>query len=177
MFVATTDGIYKDNIGWRAISMVEIVLTSTSRILQTGGLYALLSLIAEVAASAGVWRGTPTDWSGPPLQFWAFEAVRLQYWIVAMLITAGALSLTWLAIAQIVSERVVLAAAMGLMLLAEIGTSIWFWNHLTVNETLYLGWPKATYLRDHLLCWAVTVLLAAALRRLLTRGRPAMSPS
>jgi hypothetical protein len=41
----------------------------------------LVLAVSEVLGSVGVWHGTPTDWSGPPLHFWNYEFWRLAYWI------------------------------------------------------------------------------------------------
>jgi hypothetical protein len=133
-----------------------------------------IALVAEVLASLAVWSGTPTDWSGEPLHFWAFETLRLRYWCVFGLLVAG----LW--VAGYMSRRrrsaVVIVLILGAIcsLGAEVVTSICFWKALTSTQTMYLGWPVLKqYVVEHLISWIVVWVLGLASWYLYVRRRRA----
>jgi hypothetical protein len=124
----------------------------------------LLLLAAEVSASFLVWSGTPTDWIGEPLHFWRFEISRLQYWALFFSLSALLWIIGWYGL-----HRRVPGVAMGLLgavlaVVVEALTSIWYWRQLPWNQASYLGWSYfPRYFREHLISWAVVLLVGLAL--------------
>ncbi|MGB6691290.1 MAG: hypothetical protein WBE76_25940 [Terracidiphilus sp.] len=124
----------------------------------------LLTLaISEVSGSFCAWHGTPTDWSGPPLHFWNYEFWRLAFWIP---LAGGAFAIVlaiWHFLPGIRRCSVVMPLALVFALGVEWITSLSYWRALTIQQASFLGWPSEFYyIREHLLCWAISLLLAAA---------------
>jgi hypothetical protein len=123
----------------------------------------LVLAISEVLASVGVWHGTPTDWSGPPLHFWSYEFWRLAYWIPL----AGAdfaIGLAfWFVLPIMRRYSLLLPLALAFALGVEWITSASYWRALTIEKASSLGWSSELYyIREHLLCWAIALFLTAA---------------
>jgi hypothetical protein len=115
---------------------------------------------AELLASLGVWRGTPTDWVGQPLHFWDFELLRLRYWFGFGLLFAILWAIGWRVLrlhwAKIPLAVLGLACPIG----TEVMTSIYFWRGLTLHQILYLGLPDfREYFWDHLISWTAILIV------------------
>ncbi len=119
---------------------------------------------AEVFASLAVWHGTPSDWVGEPLHFWAFEVLRLQYWFGFCLVFATFWVMAWMSL-----RRRSATLALGILgavcsFGTEVLTSIYFWKKLSLSQVNYLGWPDLRrYALEHVISWAVILLFGATL--------------
>jgi hypothetical protein len=117
--------------------------------------------IAEVLGSLFAWHGTPTDWSGPPLRFWNYEFWRLACWIP---FAGGAFAVVlaiWYFLPSVRRCSIVLPLALVFALGVEWITSLSYWHALTIEQADFLGWMgEFYYIRDHLLGWAIALLLA-----------------
>jgi len=144
--------------------------------------FASLLFGAEVAASWWVWNRTPTDtirvwYSG----FWVFEAGRLaHYWFPVFASVLALWVVVWYAILRHghVITRWLFATVLGVGL--EVVTSVLFWGSPQSSNIrgLYqsfwvwhralqasdMGWPSfRVYLWDHLVPWAVVLLVGITL--------------
>lgn len=113
--------------------------------------------ISELFGSLCAWHGTPTDWSGPPLQFWHYECWRLMYW--AFFASGAACSYFLLGVRRF---SVQLPVALAIALAVELITSVSYWRALNVEQASFLGWPSEFYyIRDHLFGWAIIPFISA----------------
>ena len=148
----------------------------------------LLCLIAEVVSSWRVWDSFPNDnLRVGYLGFGEFEARRLQFWIL-MLVMIG---LTVSAITCLVDRDSRLSGSkenenakrlwhrrsvyLVTTIALEIGTSVvyWYWNRARRPEIF--GWPIFRYyFWAHLLPWVVVVSLGLFLWSRLAKGRLAL---
>jgi len=123
--------------------------------------FLLCIFAAELLASFAVWSGTPTDWEGPPLSFWHFEMLRLQYWCAFGLVAAGLWAIGWLSLRRLSTRVVPLLLAALCALATEVMTSIYFWRSLSLSQALFLGWDGfRQYLREHLESWVVVLAIS-----------------
>ena len=113
--------------------------------------------ISELFGSLWVWHGTPTDWSGPPLQFWHYECWRLVYW--SFIASGAAFSYFLLGVRRFSAQ---LPVALAIALAVELTTSVSYWRSLNIEEASFLGWPSESYyIRDHLFGWVIIPLITA----------------
>ena len=124
------------------------------------GAVSLVIVISEIAASFGIWHGTPTDWRGLPLRFWNYEFWRLTYWIP---LAGGSCLILWAIWYFIPGTRrysILLPLALASLLSSEWITSVVYWRALTIEQAGFLGWASEFYhVRDHLICWAISLLI------------------
>jgi hypothetical protein len=148
----------------------------------------LLCFIAEVVSSWRVWYSFPNDnLRAGYLGFTEFEAARLQFWLLMLVMIGLAVSaITWLAKKDnrlSGSEETTNAKRLwrGRLLYLvsaielEIGTSVayWYWNRVRKPE-IY-GWPIFRYyLLGHLLPWVAVVSLGLFVWNQLGKGRLAL---
>ena len=125
----------------------------------------VLLLVAEVAASAAVWHGTPTDWTSGPLRFWVYEGIRLRYWasfclfFSVVLWGVGRMGLRRLFSVPPIQNLLLVICSLGI----EVLTSVCFSKRLSQNQVGYLGWTDLRrYALEHLLSWTVVLLSGLA---------------
>lgn len=153
----------------------------------------LLCFLAEVVSSWTVWRSSPYDILRAYPSFAKFEAGRLQFWTL-MLVIIGliGLAVTWLANRDnrlsgskenAKAKRLWLRSSLYLAsaIALEIGASVlyWYWNRARRPEDF--SWPFFRfYLWEHLLPWAVVISLGLflwnrlAIKWTKTKGRLAL---
>jgi hypothetical protein len=150
-------------------------------------LFALLFFGAELAASWWIWGRAPTDsirvWYAG---FWSFEAGHLHYWIPVFasflalggvawypLRQHGGLTTWWLigsalAIGLEVLTSVLYWRSAEASDLRSLFQSIWYWHQ--VPQASDMGWPSfRIYMWNHLLPWAVVLLVGITLRLMFER--------
>ena len=121
----------------------------------------LVFVISEMLGSFGVWHGTPTDWRGMPLRFWHYEFWRLAYWIPMALGACVVVSTFWYFVPSLRRYSVMLPVVLASALSIEGITSVVYWHALSVEQASFVGWSNEfNYVRDHLECWAIGLLIS-----------------
>jgi hypothetical protein len=131
-----------------------------------------LVLAADIAASAAVWSGTPTDWPWPPPRFWISESSRLVYWCIFSLPCVSVWVITRARVAHRLAGLIVDAVAIFCLLGTEILTSIFFWRTLDWMKGAGLGHPTLReYAREHSIFWVAALLLCITLQYLWSKRK------
>jgi len=138
-------------------------------------------LVADVVGSGAIWRGAPLD-SSMKLSFWHFEVIRLRYWVIVVSFSAMVGLITnrcfplFLSRAKTKANSRIHQIAIGLttVLVAtvvEVSTSLWYWRSspwtqsgCSEDPNCPYGLLSMDYLSGHLVGWAGTVLVSAAVR-------------